>query len=172
MSSCLHQPALDGALDSCASPYIKWLYIICARTAAPTDSGRTAKLDAVQELPLGTQMQSPPREPEGEYLDPHLQAPFRWQAHHRSSDEPSSIPIFRHTSTIGVPPSACLDANAICSSAYLDFFMVLTSKQRPDCCRKTLTQTGSGFGFDRMRFVHRSPSIIRLRRDLFQEICL
>ena len=33
------------------------------------------------------------------------------------------MPIFRQTSTTGVPFSACLKAKAFCSGAYRDFFV-------------------------------------------------
>jgi hypothetical protein len=43
----------------------------------------------------------------------------------------SLTPIFRHTSTIGVPAFACLSANATSSSVNLLFFVDQPPEQRP-----------------------------------------
>jgi hypothetical protein len=55
-------------------------------------------------------------------------------------------PILRPTSTTGVPLSAGLSANAICSSVSLLFFIDRPPKQRPDSPPKALSRLDQDLG--------------------------
>jgi hypothetical protein len=51
------------------------------------------------------------------------------------------MPSCRQTSATGVPPSACLSAYAICSSEYLERFIVLVSFGSSAVLRRTCEAT-------------------------------